>query len=214
MIVLFDLDGTLIDSAPDIHRLANAALASEGLGTLDLATVRGFVGRGVPHLVNCLLAAHELEDETRAARMVALIGSRYDGAVELTQLYPGVADAVNRLHADRHVLGICTNKPASAARSVLHHFGLLDHFRVVIGGECCQHRKPHPEPLFAARDACGAGPAIYVGDSEIDAECAAAAGLPLVLYEKGYRHAPVEALAHAAVLTDFADLPRIVARFA
>lgn len=214
MIVLFDLDGTLIDSAPDIHRLANAALAAEGLAPLDLPVVRGFIGRGLPHLVDRLLAAHGATGPVRAARMVALIASRYEDAVDLTRLYPGVADALDRLASDGHTLGICTNKPAAAARAVLDHFGLLGRFATLIGGDSCAQRKPHPAPLIAAWRACGDGPAVYVGDSEIDAECAAAAGLPLILFTQGYRHAPAESLPNAALMDDFAALPALVASLA
>lgn len=212
MAVLFDLDGTLIDSVADIHRLANAALADEGLAPLGLETVRGFIGRGVPHLVDRLLAAHGIADPARAARMAALIAARYDDAVELTQVYSGVRGALDRLQAQGHVLGICTNKPASAARAILRHLGLLDAFPVVIGGDSLDRRKPDPAPLLAAWRACGTGAAVYVGDSEVDATCAEAAGLPFILYEHGYRQAPAEALPHAAILGDFADLPETVAR--
>lgn len=212
MAVLFDLDGTLIDSVADIHGLANAALADEGLAPLGLETVRGFIGRGVPHLVDRLLAAHGIADPARAARMAALIAARYDDAVELTQVYPGVRGALDRLQAQGHVLGICTNKPASAAGAILRHLGLLDAFPVVIGGDSLDRRKPDPAPLLAAWRACGTGAAVYVGDSEVDAACAEAAGLPFILYEHGYRQAPAEALPHAAILGDFADLPETVAR--
>lgn len=212
MIVLFDLDGTLIDSAADIHGLANAALAAEGLAPLDLGTVRGFIGRGVPHLVQRLLAAHGIADADRAARMTALIAGRYEDAVALTRLYPGVAAALNGLVAGGHRLGVCTNKPQRAAAAVLRHFGLLDCFAAVIGGDSCARRKPDPEPLIAAWRACGDGPALYVGDSEIDAACAAAAGVPLILFEHGYRQAPVDRLPHAAVLRDFTQLPATVER--
>ena len=212
MAVLVDLDGTLIDSVADIHRLSNAALAGEGLAPLGLEAVRGFIGRGVPHLVARLLAAHGIADPERAARMTALIASSYDDAVELTQLYPGVRDAVAGLQAQGHALGVCTNKPASAARAILRHMGLLDAFAVVIGGDSLDLRKPDPAPLLATWRACGAGPAVYVGDSEVDAACAEAAGLPFILYEHGYRQTPAEALPHAAILGDFADLPETVAR--
>lgn len=211
MIVIFDLDGTLIDSAADIHATANRVLAAEGLGALDLPTVRGFVGRGLPHLVSRLLAAHGVDDAARATRMVDAFARQYDHAVGLTAVYPGVPEALARLRADGHVLGICTNKPASATRAVLRHLGLEDHFAAIVGGDSCAFRKPHPEPLRATQRACGQGPAVFVGDSEIDAETALAAGIPLILHVHGYRHAPVEQLPHAALLADFADLPEVLA---
>lgn len=210
MIVIFDLDGTLIDSAPDIHATANAVLAAEQLGALDLPTVRSFIGRGVPHLVGQLLQAHGIVDERRHGRMVAAFGRLYDDAVGLTRPYPGVPAALAALQADGHRLGVCTNKPVSPARSILRHLGLLDHFAAIIGGDSCPQRKPDPAPLRLALAACGQGPAVYVGDSEIDAECAAAAGLPLVLFTGGYRRTPVEDLPHRVAMDDFAILPAVI----
>lgn len=212
MIVIFDLDGTLIDSAPDIHATSNAVLTGEGLGELDLPTVRSFIGRGVPHLVGRLLNAHGIADETRQAKMIAAFGQLYDGAVDLTVPFDGVREALEVLRAEGYVLGICTNKPVSPARSILRHLGLLDQFTAIIGGDSCPQRKPDPTPLHLAIEACGGGSAIYVGDSEIDAECAAAAGVPMILYTEGYRSAAVEDLIHVATISDFADLPATVAK--
>ncbi|WP_112874624.1 phosphoglycolate phosphatase [Paracoccus endophyticus] len=211
MIVIFDLDGTLIDSAPDIHKTANEVLAGEGLGPLDLPTVRSFIGHGVPHLVGRLLGAHGIADEGRAARMVSRFGARYEGAVGLTRLYPGAAEALAALVAQGHRLGLCTNKPVAPARAVMRHLGILDHFTAIIGGDSAPQRKPDPEPLQMAVAACGGGPAVYVGDSEVDAACAAAAEVPLIVHTEGYRKTPVEAFRPVAVFSDFAALPGIVA---
>ena len=158
MIVIFDLDGTLIDSAADIHATANAALASEGLAPLDLHTVRGFVGRGVPHLVGCLLAAHNITDRARQARMEARFALLYDDAVGLTRPYPGVPEALETLRAAGHVLGICTNKPVSPAREVLRHLGLIDHFTAVIGGDSCPAASPTPCRCGRPGPTAAAGP--------------------------------------------------------
>ena len=214
MIVVFDLDGTLIDSAPDIHATANAVLAAEGLDPLDLPTVRGFIGHGLPHLVERLLGAHGLSDPDRAARMAAGFGARYETAVGLTRPYPGAPEALRALAAQGHVLGLCTNKPAAAARAVLRHLGLLAPFAAVVGGDSAPRRKPAPEPLQMAVAACGGGPALFVGDSEVDAETARAARMPFLLYTRGYRKAPVERLPHAAAFDDFAALPGLVATHA
>lgn len=209
--VVFDLDGTLIDSAPDIHATANAVLAAEGMGALDLPTVRGFIGHGVPHLVTRLLGAHGIADEARAARMVAAFAPIYEQAVGLTTVYPGAAEALAALRARGHVLGLCTNKPVAPARAVLRHLGLLEFFAAIVGGDSAPRRKPDPAPLRMAIAACGDGPALYVGDSEVDAETARAAGVPLILYTKGYRRTPAEDLPHVAAFDDFVALPGIVA---
>lgn len=216
MIVIFDLDGTLIDSAPDIHATANTVLAEDGLGPLDLATVRGFVGRGVPHLVDRLLEAHGVRDPARAARMVAAFTDRYEAAVTLTRPYPGVPAALAALTAAGHTLGICTNKPVAPARAILRHLGLLDVFSVIIGGDSLRQRKPDPAPLILAIEdaavvAGGAGPSLYVGDSEVDAQTAQAAGIPLALFSGGYRKTPIHQLPHRVAFDDFGQLSGIVA---
>lgn len=210
MNLIFDLDGTLIDSVPDIHAVSNRVLTAEGLDALDITTVRGFIGKGVPHLVTCLLDAHAIHDPARAARMVSAFGAIYESAVGLTVPYPGVPETLTDLRDNGHRLAICTNKPVAPARAVLRHLGLLDHFCAVIGGDSAPERKPHPAPLHLARKACGDGPALYIGDSEVDAECAENAGLPLLLYTQGYRKTPVEKLTHAAAFDDFAALPGLV----
>lgn len=210
--LIFDLDGTLIDSAPDIHAASNAVLAERGLAPLNLAQVRSFVGLGVPHLVRCLLRASAADaDGPLHAELVAAFSARYEVAVTLTALYPGVREALTALSAKGHPLGICTNKPLAPTRAVLAHFGILEMFGTVIGGDSLTVRKPHPAPLLACLEALGGDAALYIGDSEVDAETARAAGLRFALYTKGYRKAPVAALPHDAAFDDFALLPELVA---
>lgn len=210
--LIFDLDGTLIDSAADIHAAANHVLAEQGLAPLSLAEVRSFIGRGVPHLVACLLqAVGEDPAGPLHAPMVARFTADYEEAVGLTVPYPGVAAALEALAGAGHRLGICTNKPLLPARAVLRHLALEPAFEVVHGGDSHPLKKPDPAPLMAALQALGGGPALYIGDSEVDAECAQRAGLTFVLFTEGYRKTPVEALPHAAAFADFADLPALVA---
>jgi phosphoglycolate phosphatase len=110
-----------------------------------------------------------------------------------------------------HPLGICTNKPVGPARAVLRHFGLLERFSVIIGGDSLPVRKPDPAPLHAAFAALRGGPQLFVGDSEVDAETAQAAGIPLALFTQGYRRAAAESLGARLVFDDFTALPRLVA---
>ena len=212
--VIFDLDGTLIDSAPDIHAASNAVLAAHGFEPMTLPQIRSFIGRGVPHLVHCLLEASE-SDPTGPlhAQMVADFTARYEEAVTLTALYPGVRAALTALAAAGHPLGLCTNKPLAPTMAVLRHFDLQDMFHTVIGGDSLPTRKPDPAPLLNALWAMGDGRALYVGDSEVDAQTAQAAGLPFLLFTEGYRKTPVADLPHAIAFSDFAMLGGIVAQF-
>jgi phosphoglycolate phosphatase len=211
--VIFDLDGTLVDSAPDIHAAANAALSDEGVPGLTLAEARDCVGHGAAVFVSRAMALRGLgEDPARHRRILDGFLGRYEAAVHLTQPYPGVPEALEALRAAGHALAICTNKPTAPARAVLSHLGLLGHFGPLVGGDSLPVRKPDPAPLAAAVAALGGGPALFVGDSEVDAETAQAARLPFALFTEGYRKTPVEALAHDARFAAFAELPPLVAR--
>ncbi len=138
---MFDLDGTLIDSLPDIHAASNRVLELEGFAPLTAAEVRGFIGKGVPWLIARLLAAVGEDPEgPRHARMLAAFTAGYADAVGLTRPYPGVEAALDALAAAGHPLGVCTNKPEGPARAVLAHLGLLDRF----GTSAVARLQPNP----------------------------------------------------------------------
>lgn len=208
--VIFDLDGTLIDSAPDIHAAVNRLLADEGLAPLPFAVVKGFIGAGAGVLIQRVIAATGLPEDAHA-RLFGRFLADYETAHDLTRPYPGVGAALRALAEAGHGLAICTNKPMAPTRTVLRHLGLQDHFAVVLGGDSLPQRKPDPAPLLATLAAMGGGPALFVGDSEIDAECAARAGLDFALFTEGYRKAPVTDVPHRAAFADFALLPGIAA---
>lgn len=210
MRVVFDLDGTLIDSAPDIHALANRVLAQWGAEPITGAQARDFIGNGAGVFVARMRAARGIGDDQQAPMLAAFMGG-YHGAVGLTVPYPGVAAALDALAVAGHALGVCTNKPAEPARAVLRHLGLLDRFGVVVGGDSLPVTKPDPAPLRATLEALPPGEAVFVGDSEVDAATAEAAGVPFLLFTEGYRKSPVAALPHAAAFDRWDDLPGLVA---
>lgn len=210
--LIFDLDGTLLDSAPDIHAVSNAVLEQYGYAPLSFDRVRSFIGHGVPHLVGCLLEASGAKPGgDLAERMIPDFNRIYEQAVTLTVPFPGVLAALHELRAAGHPLAICTNKPMGPTRTTLGHFGLTPLFDTVIGGDSLPTRKPDPAPLRQALADLGGGPALYIGDSEVDAETAQRAALPFLLFTEGYRKAAIENLPHAAAFSDFAALPGIVA---
>jgi phosphoglycolate phosphatase len=210
--LVFDLDGTLIDSAPEIHAVANKVFTDIGLQAFPFVTVRGAIGNGVGVLVSRLLQSQGQEPAGPLhAELVSRFVKIYEEAFDLTTLYPGVVEALADLADAGHPMGICTNKPEGPARAVLRHFGLDRHFQVVIGGDSLPTRKPDPAPLLAAFGALSARRALFVGDSEIDAETAHAAGTPLALYTRGYRTAPIESLGAKVIFDDFGALPGLVA---
>lgn len=215
--IVFDLDGTLIDSAPDIHAASNRLLAEDGLSPLTFDQVKSFIGKGVPHLVTRVLEASG-QDATgpKHAEFVHRFEAVYETAVTLTVTYPGVVEALEALAGQGFAMGVCTNKPLGPTRAVLDHLNLTRFFGAVLGGDSLPLRKPDPAPLHATFAALGDGadPAIYVGDSEVDAETAHRAGLPFLIYTEGYRKTPVADLPHTAAFTHFAELPALVARLA
>lgn len=213
--LVFDLDGTLIHSAPQIHDAANKVFAAKGLPGFPYETVRGFIGNGVGVLVGRLLAHQGLPpDGPLHAELVAGFVNIYEEAFDLTTLYPGVTDALAALSAAGHRLAICTNKPQGPTHAVLRQFGLDRFFPVVIGGDSLPQRKPDPAPLRAALAGLEPGPALFIGDSEVDAQTAQAAGVPLALFTQGYRTAAPESLGAKLVFDDFAALPALVAHLA
>jgi phosphoglycolate phosphatase len=211
--VLFDLDGTLIDSAPEIHAAVNRALATEGLPQLTATQVRGFIGSGVGVLLSrCLAAFGKDADGPQHTRLMATFLADYETRFALTTLYPGVASMLEALAASGHPMGICTNKPEGPTRAVLRHFNLNAFFPVVVGGDTLPQRKPDPIPLRHAHAQIGGGPALFVGDSEIDAETAHATPLPFALFTGGYRTTPVADLAPIMAFDDHAALPHWLAQ--
>lgn len=198
--VVFDLDGTLIDSAPDILAAANCMLADQAKPVLDLATLTSFIGDGVPRLVERVMRARDLDLSQHQACYRAFIGHYQAQNSALTRMFPGALSALHGLQASGHRLGLCTNKPAAATADVLRDFDLQDLFQVVVAGDSLPQRKPDPAPLlaaFAALEPAGtSGPRLYVGDSGVDAETAQRAGIDFALFTRGYRKEPVEALAH------------------
>lgn len=207
--LIFDLDGTLIDSAPDIHAAVNRVLAEADIAPFTLAEITAFVGNGVDVLMARCLTARRLDDAGLHQRLVQRLLEVYEASHSLTTLYPNVASALSLVS---NPLGICTNKPFSPALSVLRHFDLAQLFPVIIGGDTLAQKKPDPAPLAEAIRRMGNGPALFIGDSEVDAATAQAAQVPFVLFTQGYRKTPADKMAAAAQFDDWAEFPAVVAR--
>lgn len=208
--IVFDLDGTLIDSARDINTIANACLATVGAEPISLVETRSFIGNGIGVFVEKMRKARSIPDDMQEVLLADII-ARYDDAVMLTETYPGVIPTLEQLAAD-HRLGICTNKLLQPCRAVLGHLGIMHYFSSIWGGDNPIARKPDPAPLLAAFDELGEGSRLYVGDSEVDAETAERAGVPFVLFTSGYRHSPVADIPHAENFGKFEELPQLVSQ--
>ena len=209
--VVFDLDGTLIDSLPDIHAAASAMLTEAGARAPTPAATRAAVGHGVGPLVARLAREAGLPPERAAALSERFMAHYGPAPAALSRPFLNVAATLDALAARGLALAVCTNKPEAISRRILADLGLAGYFPEVVGGDTFPTRKPDPAGLLACHERLGAGRALSVGDSEVDAETADRAGLPFALFTEGYRHSPPQALPHRHLFSDFAELPGIVA---
>lgn len=210
--LIFDLDGTLIDSVPDMLAAVNRMLAAEDQGPMERAELQSYVGDGAPVLVRRVMAARGLSEDRHAELTARLVADYTARSSDLTRVYPNVSETLGALRENGHRLGLCTNKPGSATETVLNALGLAHLFDAVVSGDSLPEKKPHPAPLRAVVSALGA-PALYIGDSEVDAWTAEAAGLPFLLYTEGYLRVPMSEIRAARTFRDFVELPNIVAGF-
>jgi phosphoglycolate phosphatase len=216
--VLFDLDGTLVDSVPDIARAADATLAALGRAPPGLERVRGWVGDGVERLVHrCLTGDMRADADPELYReALALFLSHYarENGRD-TRLYPGAAETLDALAAQGIALGCVTNKPRTFSLALLETLGVAARFGIVVGGDDAARKKPHPEPVLHALRALAVTPAeaVMVGDSDADVSAARAAGVAVVAVSYGYNHGrPVATAAPDAIIDRLDELPALLRR--
>ena len=216
--LIFDLDGTLIDSLPDVVLAANRLLAGEGRREITLAEGGGMVGEGARPLVERAFSTTGAPvEEGRIDDLVRRFVALYRAApAERTIVYPGVEKTLAALAADGVPLGICTNKPHEMSMLVLETMGLAAHFEAVLGGDALAVKKPDPGHLDAVLDRLGAtrAGAVYVGDSPVDVEAARNAALPVIAVTYGYSRVPPAALGADLLIDRFDELPGALARLA
>jgi phosphoglycolate phosphatase len=213
--VLFDLDGTLVNTLPDMLWAMNAVLTEMGRPAVTTAELRGWIGDGVAALVERVLAATGGVERSALSGVVERFSQRYMSHVAVAStVYPGVEPALRALRAAVYRLGVCTNKPTALSVELLTALGLSPLFAGIVGGDAVTARKPHPEHLLAtlaAMDARGCR-AMMVGDSANDVAVARAAGVPVVVVSYGYARTAPENLGADAVIDDFAQLPALAGR--
>ena len=206
--VLFDLDGTLVDSAHDLMDALNRLLTERGLHTLSLDQVKSMIGDGVLKLIERGLAASG-GDPADAPTLMRRFLIVYEGnAARFTRTYPGAQEVLGRLAEGGLRLGVVTNKPYAATREILDRLGLAHFFGAVIGGDTLQERKPHPAPLLKAAEQLGVVPSetLMVGDNHHDISAARAAGMAAVAVTWGYNHVPHDKLGADRLINSFAEL--------
>jgi phosphoglycolate phosphatase len=191
--VLLDVDGTMVDSVPDLAHCVNVMTARLALPQRSVEQVRNWVGNGVERLVKRALGGHlDAEpSEDLYERAIPIFGECYErNTCNHSRLYPGAAEALQWLRAGGFLLACVTNKAGKYTEPLLRGLGIRDLFRVVVSGDTVSEKKPHPAPLLYAASHLGmrAEAALFVGDSVNDVEAARAAGFPVVCVTYGYNH--------------------------
>jgi len=211
-LVMFDLDGTLMDSVPDLAAAVDKMLMLLGREPAGIARVRDWVGNGSRVLVRRALAGqldHDGVGDELADEALALFMQAYAGGHELTAVYPGVRDCLDWLREREVKLAIITNKPAQFIEPLLEEKGLAGYFHWLVGGDTLPQQKPDPAALFWVMDKAGVAPSesLFVGDSRNDVRAAKAATVRCVALTYGYNHGePIADEQPALVLDDLREL--------
>lgn len=206
-LIIFDLDGTLIDSSEDIAWSANRTLSAMGRAEMEPREIIGHIGWGVKPLLQKLMP-DESEERIAEARLRFL--DFYGGhLVVKTRLYPGVEDTVGRFNEAGKKMAVVTNKPFGLAERILDSFGLRRFFPLVLGGDSLPNKKPHPEPIERAMRELSCRPerTAVVGDSPVDCEAGKAAGAFTVGVSYGFRGRGELAAAGCDIIVD--DFPSL-----
>lgn len=208
--ILFDLDGTLIDTAPDLAASMNFVLQQNGRDQVPLADVRHMVGQGARVLMKLGMAA--TGEPAREADLDQLFDQfleyYLDHIADHSVVFPSVEDTLKQLRDAGAILAVCTNKPESASIKLLEEFSLEGYFSAIVGGDSLPVRKPDPGHILGTIDRMNASPdaAVMVGDSANDIDAAIAAGIPVIGVPFGYTAIPVRELGADLVVDHFDDL--------
>lgn len=209
-IVVFDLDGTLVDTAPDLLDSLNHCLGIAGIAPVAGGDIRRFVGHGSRAMIERAFAENErrpAEGELDALQAAFLehYGANMPGR---SRPYPGVVEAIGRFEDTGYTLAICTNKLEGLSRALLESLGLAGRFAAICGADTFAERKPDPQHLWQtiARAGGDRDRAVMIGDSRTDIDTAKAAGIPVVAVDFGYTDRHVSEFEPARVISHFDEL--------
>jgi phosphoglycolate phosphatase len=206
-VVVFDLDGTLADTAADIAAAINHALGTVGRPPLPVEQVRGLIGEGARELLRkCMATSGDASEELLDRAFPHQLDFYAANVCNGTIAYAEAEAAMDELAALGVRLAICTNKPERITHLLIEALGWEQRFAAIVGGDSLPARKPDPAPLLEAVARAGGGRAVYVGDSIVDARTARAAGIPFVAVGFGFADRPVEQLGADVVIHKFGEL--------
>jgi phosphoglycolate phosphatase len=211
-VLLFDLDGTLVDSAGGIAAALSEVRGERGAGPINADTVRPWISLGADALVARALGEHARDPAADLARFRAILT---DLPTDPHCLYPHVEETLEQLARAGFAMAVITNKPEALSRSLLADLDLAMQFRAVVGGDSTAHAKPDPAPVRHALAVLGAQPqkAMLIGDSAIDAASARTFPMPFLLFEDGYGAAECDPSDVSGRFASFRDLPGLIERF-
>jgi phosphoglycolate phosphatase len=207
--LIFDLDGTLADTSPDLLGATNAVLAARGRPMLDLDHLRHMVGFGAHALIlQAMEASGAPVTDADMPPLIAIFLAHYRGHIaDGSHLFAGVPETLKALKHDGARLGVLTNKPQELTDLLLPRLGIAPLFKAVYGAGRQPYTKPDPRIFHEVVRDCGGGPAVMIGDSITDLNTARAAGAPCILMSYGFTPVPAAELGADKVLDDFAQLP-------
>ena len=213
--VLFDFDGTLVDSAPDIIAALNHLLGELGHAHVDYHAFRTRAGDGARNLLKQVLTRRgaSFTDAELPGLVERLLAHYYEIMTDNTRLYPAVPDILAEIYQSGMALAVCTNRTQATTDQLLNHFGLTQMFAAVLCADTVTAKKPDARHLFEAMQRLGAAPerTIMVGDTATDVAAARNAGIKVVAVSYGYSARPAADLGADAILTDFTKLPTLLA---
>jgi phosphoglycolate phosphatase len=210
-LLIFDLDGTLVDSKQDLVQAVNAARTRMHLPPLDDETVASYVGNGAPVLIRRAMGPDASEEQCREALEYFYEFYR-DHMLDHTRLYPGVREALDQLRAAGMPMAVLTNKPVRFSRGIIDGLGIAPHFFQVYGGNSFEQKKPHPVGIEALMSEArtSAGETLMIGDSAVDIQTARNAGITAVGVTWGLQPESLERVPPDHVISDMRELVPLV----
>jgi len=214
--LIFDLDGTLVDTAPDLLGALNRVLRDEGRPPVNVAELRNLVGHGARALLDAAMrrTGEPAEPQHLPVLVDAFVAHYRAHIADESRLFPGVGETLRGFARDGARMGVLTNKPQELTDLLLPTLQLEHYFGAVYGAGRLSYIKPDPRIFHAVVDDLGGGEAIMIGDSATDVATARAAGVPVILLSYGYTPEPAHTLGADAVTDDFAELPALIRRVA
>lgn len=213
---IFDLDGTLAHTAPDLVGAANDLMTEQNLPHIDVAIAEKTAGFGAKALIRAAFDnANEKYDDARVDALFQPFLDRYaERIADESRLYDGAEAVLTQLANDGWKLGVCTNKPEGLAVELMTRLGALDRFGALLGADTLPVRKPDPEHLFETIARIGGDPAtaVMIGDTDTDLKTARNAEVPCILTSFGYSHIPVARLKPDAIVDHFSQIPDALER--